>query len=320
MKENILITGADGFVGGHLIDQLLSTKEVAITGTTFLVPDKYPHLQEKGVDLKQVDLRDEKAVQKLLLELKPSSIYHLAAQSFIPESFRDPWGTLENNIRMQLNLLEWMKNLKLEGRILIVGSSDIYGPVAPHEVPINEQQPFRPANPYSVSKVAQDMLGLQYFLSYGIQTIRVRPFNQIGPGQNKRFVAPAFASQIAEIEAGKKEPVVQVGSLNAQRDFTDVRDMVRAYTLIIEKGKPGDVYNIGSGEAHSIQELLDILLAFSTETIRVEIDPDRVRPVEVPVITCDAEKMKAETDWKRDYSFENSLLDVLNEWRRKPVQ
>lgn len=313
----ILITGADGFVGGHLIDFLLSQGHEEIHGTTYLSVENYPDLSNKGIKLWQVDLRDEKAVERLLGDIRPREIYHLAAKSFIPESFRDPWGTLENNIRSQLNILEWIRNLRLDTRLLLVGSSDVYGPVKPEDVPISETQPFKPANPYSVSKVAQDMLGLQYYLSYGIQIIRVRPFNQIGPGQNKAFVVPAFASQIAEIEASKKEPVVQVGNLTAQRDFTDVRDMVRAFSLLMKHGSPGDVYNVGSGEPHSIREVLETLLSFSTTPITIREDKQLFRPSDVPILICDPLKVTTSTGWKREIPFADSLKDVLVEWRQR---
>jgi GDP-4-dehydro-6-deoxy-D-mannose reductase len=165
--------------------------------------------------------------------------------------------------------------------------------------------------------VAQDMLGLQYFISHGVQAIRARPFNHIGPGQTERFVAPAFASQIAAIEQGKQEPVMYVGNLSAKRDFTDVRDMVRAYRLLMEKGQPGEVYNIGSGEAHSIQELLDTLLSLTDAPVRVETDPARVRPLDVPIVVCDARKMHKATGWATTIPFEDTLRDILDDWRSR---
>jgi GDP-4-dehydro-6-deoxy-D-mannose reductase len=312
-----LITGIGGFVGGHLARRLLLQQTVEVSGITYFPVDQHKDLSEAGVRLFHINLTDEQAVGRVLAEVRPDHIYHLAAQSFVPESFEDPWGTLSNNILAQLNLLQQMIKLDIDARILVVSSAEIYGPVSPDEVPINELHPLKPPSPYSVSKVAQDMLGLQYFLSHHVAAIRVRPFNQIGPGQSKRFVAPAFASQIAAIEAGQQDPVLYVGNLGAKRDFTDVRDMVRAYELVMQLGEPGDVYNIGSGEAHSIQELLDTLLYLTDRSIEIQVDQARMRPVEVPIIVCDPAKMYAATGWKPGFTFEQTLSDVLDDWRSR---
>lgn len=310
-----LITGAGGFVGFHLARHLLEQDDIEIFGTTYLAPEDYPHLQGYDLSLQQVDLTDDDVVYHLLEDIQPDQIYHLAAQSFVPESFESPWDTLSNNIKAQLTIQQAMLKLDLPSRLLVVGSAEVYGPVSPDDIPIDEQQPFRPPSPYSVSKVAQDMLGLQYYISHNLPVIRVRPFNQIGPGQSKRFVAPAFASQIAAIEAGQQEPKLYVGNLDARRDFTDVRDMVRAYRLVMSLGEPGAVYNIGSGQAHSIQELLDILLHHTDAPISVHVDPARVRPTEVPVFVCDPAKVRATTGWEPTYTFEQTLGDVLDDWR-----
>jgi len=315
-----LITGVEGFVGGHLAELLLAESGVEVFGTSFFPVERSSHLTVKGVHIRQINLRDEDSVLAYLQEVRPDHIYHLAAQSFVPESFDNPWETLGNNIQSQLNLLHGMVKLDLPARILIVGSGEEYGPVSPDEVPINENQPLRPANPYSVSKVAQDMLGLQYHLSHDVAAIRVRPFNQIGPGQSKQFVAPAFASQVAAIEYGLQEPVIYVGALDARRDFTDVRDMVRAYWLVMKQGEPGAVYNIGSGQAHSIRELLDTLIGMTDSAVRVEVDPSRLRPIEVPIIVCDNAKVHATTGWEPQRRFEETLADVLADWRQRVRQ
>ena len=312
-----LITGAGGFVGNHLARHLLEQGDVELFGTTYLEPENYPALRQYDMRLRRVDLTDDDAVQRLLQDVQPDHIYHLAAQSFVPESFEDPWGTLGNNIQAQLSIILALLRLDLPARLLVVGSAEVYGPVSPNEIPIGEDQPLRPPSPYSVSKVAQDMLGLQYFISHNLPAIRVRPFNQIGPGQSKRFVAPAFASQIASIEAGQQEPVLYVGNLEARRDFTDVRDMVRAYRLVMATGEPGAVYNIGSGQAHSIQELLDTLLHYTDAPIEVQVDPARVRPVEVPIFVCDPTRVHAATGWQPEYTFDRTLADVLDDWRAR---
>lgn len=313
-----LITGADGFVGGHLARHLLQQEDASVIGTTFYPVEQYRHLAEAGVQLHHINLTDEAAVYKLLDEARPDQIYHLAAQSFVPESFENPWYTLSNNIQAQLNILHSMVRLNLNARMLVIGSSEEYGPISPDDVPIDEQQPLRPSSPYSVSKVAQDMLGLQYYLSHRLPVIRVRPFNHIGPGQSKRFVAPAFASQIAAIENGEQEPVLYVGNLEARRDFTDVRDMVQAYRQVITLGEPGAVYNIGSGQAHSIQELLDIMLHMTDVPIEIQVDPARMRPVEIPIVVCDYSKVRATTGWEPTYAFEQTLADILTDWRTRP--
>ncbi len=313
-----LITGIGGFAGGHLARHLLEFPDTLLVGTTYLPAERYPGLAEAGVELHHLDLTDEEAVYRLLQDTRPDYIYHLAAKSFVPDSFENPWDTLSNNIRAQLNILHSMVRLDLDARILIVASAHEYGMIAPEENPVDENQPLRPTNPYSVSKVTQDMLGLQYHYSHDVAAVRVRPFNHIGPGQSKQFVAPAFASQIAAIERGEQEPVLYVGNLEGRRDFTDVRDVVRAYRLALTLGEPGEVYNIGSGEAHSIQELLDILLHMTDAPIEVRVDPARLRPVDVPLIVCDASKLKAITGWEPTFTFEQTLADVLEDWRRRP--
>ncbi|MCL5257444.1 MAG: GDP-mannose 4,6-dehydratase, partial [Chloroflexi bacterium] len=220
------------------------------------------------------------------------------------------------NIIGQLNLLEAVVRHAPEARVLVVGSGDEYGMVKPEEVPIAEDQPFRPNSPYAVSKVAQDMLGLQYFLMHKVSTIRVRPFNHIGPRQARGFVVADFARQIAEIEAGACAPVVRVGNLNAERDFTDVRDMVRAYHLAITQGAPGDVYNLGSGATTSIKNMLNDLLSLSSAAIEVVVDPARLRPSDMPVLSCDSTKFRTLTGWTPMISLKQSLQDVLDYWRQ----
>lgn len=312
-----LITGVGGFVGGHLARHLLTRGDYDIVGTVLFQHEVAHPLGQQGVDLRLIDLNDADAVQKLLEATRPDEIYHLAAQAFVPLSFENPWDTLSNNIHAQLNLLHSMVKLDLDARILVVGSGEEYGSIRPQDVPVNEDHPLKPTSPYSVSKVTQDMLGLQYFLSHDVATIRVRPFNQIGPGQSPDFVAPAFARQIAAVEKGYQEPVMYVGNLEARRDFTDVRDMVRAYVLLLALGTPGEVYNTGSGEAHSIQELLDILLHLTDAPIQVHPDPARMRPVDTPVIICDATRLRAATSWSPAFTFEQSLADILADQRAR---
>ena len=314
-----LITGAGGFVGGHLCAYLLAHTDWELTGTVNPRPveDQPP---EPRLTLCHADLRDPMVVQDLLCKVQPDCVFHLAAQSSVSASFKDPWPTLENNIRAQLNLLEAARASRREVRMLVIGSAEEYGAPTPEELPLTEQNPLRPSTPYSVSKVAQDFLGLQYHLSYGLPVVRVRPFNHTGPGQSPRFVVPAFASQIAHIEAGLQEPVMKVGNLDAARDFTDVRDIVRAYYLAVTQAEPGEVYNLASGRPQSIRGLLESLLSLSDAEIRVERDPARYRPVDVPQVYGSADKFRRRTGWKPEVHFDQTLRDTLDYWRAQIAQ
>ncbi len=311
-----LITGIGGFAGSHLADYLLAETDWQIVGCVLQPSDLPPHLQDR-VECHAINLCDPQAVYRMLDDSAPDIIFHLAALANVGASWRDPWPTLENNIRAQLNLLEGLVRLGANPRVMIVSSNEIYGLVRPDELPVNENNPLRPNSPYAVSKVAQDMLGLTYFLSYQLPVVRVRPFNHIGPRQAPGFVAPDFAKQIAEAEVGRRPPVIRVGNLSARRDFTDVRDMVRAYHLAATQGQPGQAYNIGSGRSHAIRELLDLMLSYSRVPITVEQDPARLRPSDVPDIRCDAHKFQALTGWRPRIPFETTLRDVLDDWRAR---
>lgn len=264
-----------------------------------------------------MDLLREVAVREVLEQVRPDLVFHLAAQSSVSRSWEDPQETLTNNILGQLHLLQAIVALSLRPRILIVGSNEEYGQPRPEELPVRESNPLRPINPYAVSKVAQDLMGYQYYVSHGLWCVRVRPFNHIGPGQRDTFVASAFARQVAEAEAGLREPVVRVGNLEAQRDFTDVRDMVRAYHLALEQGDPGEVYNLGSGRTVAIQHLLDFFIAQARVAIRVEPDPTRLRPADVPCIQCGTTKFRERTGWEPAIPLEHTLSDVLEYWRQR---
>jgi GDP-4-dehydro-6-deoxy-D-mannose reductase len=307
-----LITGVGGFAGSHLADHLLALpdadSEVWGCDLTGLRRPYHPN----GLRVLAADLRDPAAARALIDRVRPDRIYHLAGQAFVGSSWDDPWATLETNLRSQVNLFEAILASRLAPRILIVGSADEYGRVSAAELPIRETCPLRPDSPYAVSKAGQDLLGLQYYLSHDLPVVRVRPFNHIGPRQNKNFVAPAFATQIAAIEAGVQPPVLRAGNLDSRRDFTDVRDVVRAYALALEQGEPGEVYNIGSGRARSIRDLLDALRRLSGAAIEVEFDPARLRPSDVPELVCDASRFRARTGWEPRIPFEQSLRDLLD--------
>lgn len=306
----ILITGADGFAGRHLMQELADSG-AELHGTRFLPTTPAP----PNVTFHTLDLRDEAATAELVAQLRPDQVYHLAGTANVGKSYSAAWSTLENNVRGQLNLFLACLKADLKPRIVAVSSGEIYGDQLAQ--PATEDTPFRPANPYSVSKIAQDMLGLQYFLSSGLPILRARPFNHIGVGQSPGFVAPDFAMQIARIEAGKQEPLMKVGSLDAERDFTDARDVVRAYRLIMERGTPGEAYNVASGTTWTIRALLDTLLSLSSVTIRVEVDPARLRPGTHSKVWGDAFRLRDATGWQPIFSLEQTLRDVLDDCRHR---
>lgn len=311
-----LITGISGFVGSHLAEYLLEHTDWRVAGTVYGPEDNIKHLRDR-LELYPAELSELETVTSIIEQAKPDYIFHLAAQPLVSLSRRDPWATLANNIRLQLNVLEAVARLGSATRILVVGSSEEYGLVQPDELPVRETNPLRPTSPYAVSKVAQDMLGLQYHLSHRLFTVRVRPFNHIGPRQRLGFVAPDFAKQIAEAEAGLVKPVIQVGNLEPQRDFSDVRDVVQGYHAALTEGEPGEVYNLGSEQARSIGELSDGLLSMASVPLKIEQDPARLRPTDVPVMVSDCSKLRARTGWRAIIPFEKSLQDVLDYWRKR---
>jgi GDP-4-dehydro-6-deoxy-D-mannose reductase len=247
--------------------------------------------------------------------VQPDVVLHLAAQSSVDLAWRDPTSTLTNNVTCQSNVLDAVYAHCREARVLVAGSADEYGLVAPDEVPITERQPLRPNNPYAISKVAQDMMALQYYLGRGVSVVRVRPFNHTGPAQRPDFVASAFARQIALAELGLQEPVIRVGNLDARRDFSDVRDVVRAHWLAATRGAPGEVYNIASGEDVRIRDLLDLLRGRARLPVAVEPDADRMRPSDVPILRGDATKLRRATGWEPAIPLEQTLSDLLDYWR-----
>lgn len=310
-----LITGITGFAGGHLA-QILLDRGDRVFGVDRRAGQAPEHLK-RHVELFTADLQDSTLVTDLLHNVRPEAIYHLAGQAFVPTSWADPWRTMENNIRPQLNLLQTMVEQKSKARLLIVASNQVYGHVKEDQLPVKEDTPFRPDNPYGVSKAAQDILALQYYLSHGIDVLRIRAFNHIGPRQSPFFVASSFSKQIAEIEAGLAEPTIHVGNLEARRDFTDVIDVMRAYALLVQYGDPGEAYNVGTGRAYSIQYLLDVLLSYSDVEIKVKQDPSRMRPSDVSIIYADNSKLRSKTGWQPTYTFEESLQRVLDYWRQE---
>jgi len=312
-----LITGINGFAGSHLADFLLS-KGYQISGIIYDLEENrnIDHIKER-LTLRECDIRDEARLNEVISQSSPDEIYHLAAIAHVPTSYRNPKLTFEVNLYGSLNLFEAAKAVSRDIKVLYVGSASEYGDVRDVEIPMSEDVPLRPVDPYSVSKVSADMLAFQYFKSFNMHMVRVRPFNHIGPRQSPGYVVSNFAKQIAEIEKGWKEPVISVGNLEAKRDFTDVRDMVRAYWLALQRGEPGEVYNICSGKALSIKELLQKLLAMAKKDIEVKQHPGKVRPSDVPLSLGDCSELREKTGWKPKIPVEKTLQDALDYWRRR---
>lgn len=315
MQKKALVTGISGFAGSFLAEELLRNN-YAVFGT-HLTPDvsNIEHIKH-DVTLHKVDLLNKDQTVKCIQDVKPDYIFHLAALTSPAQSFKEPEKVLTGNITGQMNIFEAVRLQNLDPKILITSSAEVYGMVRASDLPIDENVNLRPGSPYAVSKIAQDFLALQYFLSYGMKVIRVRPFNHVGPRQAPQFVVASFASQIASIEKGKQKPVLTVGNLDAKRDFTDVRDMVKAYIAVLEKGESGEVYNIGSGKSHRIKDILDMLISLSSVTIEVELDPGKLRPSDVPDIYSNNAKIEAATSWRPEIKLEDTLKDTLDYYRK----
>jgi GDP-4-dehydro-6-deoxy-D-mannose reductase len=311
-----LITGAGGFAGRHLLRHLNQIQPDAdLHGTIYGKKHNLPD----AATYHALNLLDGEAVEMLLDRLQPDVIVHLAAQSSPSKSYDTAWQTLESNVKMQLHLIQGCLSCEIQPRMVAITSGEIYRTDA-SLMPLTEEAGFMPGNPYGLSKITQDMLCWQYYLTHNLPIIRARPFNHTGPGQRESFVAPDFAMQIARIEAGMQEPVMFVGNLRPARDFTDVRDVVRAYVLLAEHGQPGTAYNIASNTAHSAQWLLDTLLSHTDTQIEVRVDEAKLRPVDVPLKQGDYSRLHEATGWQPAIPFEDTLLDLLNDCRQRVQQ
>jgi GDP-4-dehydro-6-deoxy-D-mannose reductase len=311
----ILVTGAAGFVGGHLLRHLRQRyPDARITGT---VLEESNRLSDPQAQACVINLLDLAALESLVLAESPDWIIHLAASANVHRSFENPWATLENNIRAELNVLQSCAVHELRPRILIVTSGEVYGAEQSREFPTPEDAPMRPSNPYAVSKVAQDFLALQYHLSHRMPIMRARPFNHLGPGQGLGFVAPDLAAQIARVEAGQMEPRIRCGDLSAERDFTDVRDIVRAYVRLMEAGAPGEAYNVSTGSTHAIRELVEGLLALARVEIVVSANSGHIRSTGVNRSWGDSRKLRSATGWSPEIPLSTTLRDVLDDWRAR---
>jgi GDP-4-dehydro-6-deoxy-D-mannose reductase len=314
----LLITGITGFVGSHLAELALSRgAEVAgalrwRSNTTHI-----EHIRDR-LTLINGDLRDVLSVRGLIEQSRPDAIVHLAAQSFVGASWDAPSETLITNAVSQTNILEAVRQMQHACRVLVIGSSEEYGLVYPEEMPVRETNPLRPLSPYAVSKVTQDLMGYQYWKSYGLDIVRTRAFQHTGPRRGDAFATSSFARQIAEAEAGLREPVVHVGDLKPTRDFSDVRDIVRGYWALLERGTPGEVYNLCSGVDWSIERMLSFLVEHSKlERVDVRQDPARLRPSDVPVLRGSAEKIQQAVGWRPEIPLEQTLVDLLEYWRQQ---
>lgn len=285
----LLLTGANGFVG--------QTMQAALP----CVPLPYG-----------LDLRDAPALAAAVAEIRPDAVIHLAAQSFVPASFENPRETFDVNFIGTLNLLSALKDSGFVGRMLFVGSGDTYGLVPTEALPVCEEQPLRPRNPYAVSKVAGEALCYQWSQTEAFEIIMARPFNHIGPGQSTRFAIADFARQIAEIRLGRHEPVLSVGDIDVTRDFTDVRDVVRAYILLLASGRNGEAYNVCSGVERSVRSLLEALIVLAGIQISIQQDPARLRPAEQRRMVASYDKLRRDTGWVPENSLEKSLRDLLD--------
>jgi len=312
--RKVLITGIAGFAGSHLAERLIKRYEV---WGLHIDADLSNLSGAKGARLVECDMTDYGKVAEVIGSLRPASVFHLAGQSLPAFSFDHPGETLKTNIFSTLNLFEAVAALSPDTVVLNIGSADEYGDVDRGSLPVNEKAELRPLNPYAVSKVTQDLLAFQYWKSKGLKAVRARPFNHMGPRQSESFVTAEFAKRIAEIEAGRvREKTLMVGNLDAAKDFLDVRDVVAAYELLVEKGAPGEVYNICSGRAYRIRELAEKLLSFSTEKIEIVQDPAKKRPTDTIAIYGDNSRVRS-LGWSPKHTFDETLRSLLDYWRER---
>lgn len=309
--KRALIIGAAGFVGGYLIRELYDSWNMEVFAT------KLPHEQLDSEQAKVYDLnilnRDE--IVALLFDIRPDYIFHLAAQSSVGVAWKNPCLTVDVNIKGSINVMDAVRELYYKPRVLLIGSGEEYGHIKPGETPISEGNLLRPGNIYAATKACQNMIGRIYAQAYNMELMMVRAFNHVGPAQAPIFVVSDFCKQVAEIEKNMREPVMRVGNLAAKRDFTDVRDVVKAYASLIQCGKSGETYNIGSGHARAIQDILDLIISKSKASIRVEVDPNKIRPVDVPIIEADITKVSELTGWKPKIPLDQTIQETLDYWR-----
>lgn len=311
-----LIIGAAGFVGSYLAKCLQNEFGMEVAAT------KLPHEILSSMDdvaVYDLNILNKDDVVELLLSVRPDYIIHLAAQSSVSVAWKNPCLTVDVNIKGSINVLDAVRELYYKPRVLMIGSGEEYGHIKPGETPIKEDNNLRPGNIYAATKACQNMISSIYAQAYDMELMSVRAFNHIGPNQAPLFVVADFCKQVAEIEKGLREPVMYVGNLAAQRDFTDVRDVVRAYALLVQKGESGKTYNVGSGHAIAIQEILNMIIEESTADVKVEVDPNKIRPVDVPIIEADTTLLKETTGWEQKIELRQTIRETLDYWRQRVV-
>ena len=312
-----LITGANGFCGRHLADVLVGRSN-SVYGISRSIPDDLV-AQHPDVTYELCNLIDHTSVYNMLKKIEPDCIFHLAAESSVASSWKSPVNIMNNNVLSQINIFEAVRELELSTRIIVACSSEEYGLIKGSDLPVNEKCCFNPLSTYAVSKVSQDMLAYQYYKSYDMDIVRVRSFNLTGPGRPPTYALSSFAYQIAEIEKKKSENIISVGNLDVKRDYTDVRDAVKGYYKIALEAKPGAVYNLCSGKAYNLKDLLNILISFSTTEVNVEIDRSKYRPSDLPIMLGDNTKIKTEIGWTPKIDIKTTLNDLLDYWRNYKV-
>ena len=307
-----LIIGGGGFVGPYLVNHLVNDLkwEVTVTKTA------KEALEMDNANVVNLDILDKAQIGEVLSKEQPDYIFHLAAQSSVAYSWKNPALTIDVNVKGCVNVLDAVRDCDKKARVLLIGSGEEYGHIRQGECPITEENNVRPGNIYAATKSCQNMLGKVYADAYDMDIMMVRAFNHIGPNQTPMFVVADFCKQVADIEKGEKEPVMYVGNLSAKRDFTDVRDVVKAYALLVQKGKRGETYNVGTGHALAIQEILDMIVSMSDKQIEVKVDPNKLRPVDVPIIEPDITKINGCTGWKPEIDIKQTLQQTLDYWRK----
>ncbi len=309
-----IITGAAGFVGSYLAN---AVKNQLFCDVIAVIHNSDSQNSDCWDDVVTLDMLDEEMIYMVLSDIRPDYIFHLAAQSSVSRSWEDPAFTIRVNIEGTLNLLNSIRRLDYVPRVLIVGSGDEYGECQTGESVISETTSLNPRSIYAITKVCQNMMSTIYAQAYGLQLVMVRSFNHIGPGQSTTFVVSDFCSQVAKIEAGKQHPIIKCGDLTVKRDFTDVRDVVRAYVKLMQYGRYGETYNVGCGRAVALQDILTIMLSMTSTDIRVEIDPKRIRPADVKVVEPDISKLYNDTGWEPEIPLDKTISDTLEYWRRR---
>jgi len=313
----VLVTGGGGFVGAHMVE-FLREQHPRAQVFVLLRPGQPARLGSfEDVVAVEADLEDPLRVREALELSRPDRVIHLAAQSSVRRSWDDPGETWRSNVLGLLHLLEGIRAVSLSPRVLVVGSSDEYGRVDAAEQPVSEDAPLRPSSPYAASKVAQSFLALQYALGHQLGIVRTRTFPHTGPGRGAAFAESSFARQVAEIEAGRARPLLRVGNLEVVRDYTDVRDVVRAYWALLDKGDAGGVYNVCSGRGVRLREMLDTLCEMAGVEVEVELDPERMRPADLPVLIGDPGRLRAATGWEPRFELRRSLEELLEDWRQR---